>query len=159
MSDSWEDYMREYIRNADIPDGFKSDALVFLASHVPKGRKLFNQRLFREAIFEYAKEFDRPISSDADADIVQTAYCFAGEAYKELGEWDNAVTHLQKAHELLMQYGIGSGPECHLAEVYIAQERWDEAIEACQEVLARVPDGYAKQLLAKAKKLKQSKRR
>ncbi len=111
--------------------------------------------MFREAIAEWADEYDRPIKSQADAGIVQTAYCFTGEAYKELGEWDNAIVALQKARELLKKYRVGTGPERNLVEVFIAQGKLDEAIELCEESLARLSDWNLKQLLAKALELKQ----
>jgi cytochrome c-type biogenesis protein CcmH/NrfG len=45
-------------------------------------------------------------------------------------------------------------PQDDLAEIFIAQGRYDEAIAMCQEVLDEVPSWPTKQLLAKAIALK-----
>lgn len=149
-----EDHLRKTIEKSKIYESDKSDLRKLMASHLTTGQKLAHMGMLHEAIAEYEKEHTRPIQSSADALIVQESYDLKGEAYRKLGDNENAIVAFQKARDLLKQHGVGSWPQVALAEIYIEQGRLDEAIEMCQEVLARMSEWNAKQLLAKALALK-----
>ncbi len=151
---SIEDNLRRYLEESDLYEGDKDNFRRLLASHLTAGQKLAHMGMLREAIAEYEKEHTRPIKSSADAMIVQESYDLKGEAYRKLGDNENAIVAFQKARDLLKQHGVGFGTQVALAEIYIEQGRFDEAIEMCQEVLARGSEWNAKQLLAKAIALK-----
>ncbi|MBP7687835.1 MAG: tetratricopeptide repeat protein [Thermoflexales bacterium] len=149
-----EDHLRKTIEKSKIHKSDKSDLRKLMASHLTAGQKLAHMGMLREAIAEYEKEHTRPIKSSADAMIVQESYDLKGRAYRNLGDNENAIIAFQKARDLLEQYRVGSWPQLDLAEIYIEHGRFDEAIEMCQEVLARGSEWNAKQLLAKALALK-----
>jgi len=152
-----QDFVQDFLADPTNSDKSKDNVRALMASHLLTGGKLLQQGLLQEAIAEYSQEYDRPIESDVDAEIVQTSYCYAGVAYKKLGDIDNAISALQKARELKKRFRVGTSPHCDLAEIYIEQGRPDEAIEVCQELLAHVPDKKAKQLLAQAIAMKSGK--
>lgn len=151
---SLDDYIRNFLENPDEEDAAKERVRSLMASHLVTGVKLQRQGLLREAIREFAEEIDRPIYTDTDKEIVQTSYWHIGIAYRKLGEIENAKVALEKARELWKLYGVGTAPHYDLAEILIDQGKLDEAIEICQELLAHIPDGGVKQLLAKALTLK-----
>ncbi len=154
---SFEDYMRRAIEQSELPESDKNDLRELMASHLTAGQTLVTMGMFREAITEYEKEHMRPIKKSIDAEIVQKSYVLKGRAYRDLGDNESAVVAFQQARELLKQYRVGSGPEEELAEIFIEQGRLDEAIKLCQEVLAQESNWKAKQVLAKALALKESK--
>ena len=154
---SFEDYLHRAIEQSDLYEGDKNDLRELMASHLTVGQKLVRMGMVREAIAEYEKEHTRPIKKSIDAEIVQKSYILKARAYRDLGDNESAVVAFQQARELLKQYGVGSGPEVDLAEIFIEQGRLDEAIELCQEVLARASNWNAKQVLAKALALKEGK--
>jgi tetratricopeptide (TPR) repeat protein len=147
-SDDWN------IGDIEIPDGQNEGLKFILNLHLAKGRMLMAKGLFREAIEEFKKEFERPIQTYEDADIVQHSYWFSGRAYRQLGEIEQAIDTLEKSRELLKLYGLGPSPHEDLAEIYISMGLFDDAIEICEECLEKVPAWPIKQLLNKALELR-----
>lgn len=156
---SLEDFARQFLEDPEIPSGQKEGVRALMEPHLAKGRELQAQGQLREAIEEYSKEHTRSINSHVDADIVQASYWFKGRAYRELGEVENAIATLQKSRELLKTHGVGASPHEDLAELFISQGRYDEAIEVCQECLEDTPAWSIKQLLAQATNLKEQARK
>ncbi len=147
---SLDDFVRNTLDDPNEDDEGKDRIRNLMVSHLVTGVKLQQQGRLREAIEEYAKENNRPIHSSVDKEIAQSSYVHIGETYRQLGETENAKIAFEKARELWNQYGVGTSPHYYLAEIMIEQGHFDEAIAICQEILDRVPDGGAKQLLAKA---------
>jgi len=155
---SLEDSDRQFLGDIQIPDSQNDGIQALMTPHLAKGRELQKRGLLREAIEEYAKEHERPIRSHIDADIVQGSYWFEGRAYRALGEIEKAIVALQKSNELLKLYGVGASPHEDLAEIFILQGRFDEAIGVCREYLDETPAWSIQQLLNKAIKLKEEAR-
>jgi tetratricopeptide (TPR) repeat protein len=154
---SFEDYLRKYTEESDLGASDKRDIQEIMASHLTRGQKLLNLGMMQEAIAEYEKEHTRAIKSSIDAEIVQKSYVLKGRAYRELGDNEKAINAFQQARDLLKQHRVGSGPEVELAEIFIEQERFDDAIELCREVLARASNWNAQQVLERAVALKKNK--
>ena len=154
---SFEDLLQRAIEHSDLYEGDKYDLRELMVSHLTAGQKLVRMGMLREAIAEYEKEHTRPIKKSIDAEIVQESYILKARAYRGLGDNESAINAFQQARELLKQYRVGSGPEVELAEIFIEQGRLDDAIELCQEVLARGSHWNAEQTLAKALALKEGK--
>ena len=155
---SFEDYLKKYVEESDLGASDKRDVQELMASHLTKGQKFRNLGMIKEAIAEYEKEHTRPIKSSIDAEIVQKSYVLKGRAYRQLGDNEKAINSFQQARDLLKRYRVGSGPETELAEIFIEQERFDDAIDLCREVLTRASNWNAQQVLEKAVALKKSSR-
>lgn len=149
-----DDFVNNFLDDPNNDDVAKDNIRKLMSSHLITGMELQRQGLLQEAIEEFSKENERPVISDIDKEIVQKSYVHIGVAYRTLGEIENAKTAFMKAYELWKQYGIGSAPHHHLAEILIEQGQLDDAIAVCQEQLADISDGGIKQLLAKAFELK-----
>ena len=146
---SLEDYVNRMLAASD-DDVAKSNIQSLMVSHLISGMKLQQQGLLQEAVEEYAKENDRIIKMEIDAEIVQKSYWHIGVVYRMLGQLENAISAFQMARELLKVHGVGASPHHDLAEIFVAQGRFDEAIEVCEELLERIPDKVVKQILVKA---------
>jgi tetratricopeptide (TPR) repeat protein len=151
---SLDDFVRKYLDNPDYDESAKNNIRSLMTSHLVTGMKLQKEGLLREAIDEFAKEHNRSITSDIDAEIVQNSYWHIGTVYRKLAELENAKAAFQRAYEYWKLYRVGTLPHYDLAEILIEQGQLDEAIAMCQELLDHIPDGGAKQLLAKALEMK-----
>jgi tetratricopeptide (TPR) repeat protein len=152
MSKELDDYVKKFMEDPENSQTVKDGLNMLLTSHVASGNKYLHKEMFEEAIAEYSKEYDRPIKNGIDAEIVQNAYCQTGVAYRKLGKVNNALEYLQKARELLNLHGVGTVPHMDLAEIYMEQGQFDEAIAVYEENVAQSPQNNAmKQLLLKAK--------
>ena len=147
-------FTQNFLDDPNNDEVAKDNIRKLMSSHLITGMKLQMEGSLHEAIEEFSKENERPVISDIDKEIVQKSYVHIGVAYRKLGEIENAKAAFMKAYELWKQYGIGSAPHYHLAEILIEQGQLDDAIAMCREQLADIPDGGIKQLLAKALELK-----
>ena len=154
---SLEEFVQRYLHNPKIDEIAKKDVRALMTSHLATGMKLQQQGLLREAIEEFAKENNRPIHSDIDKEISQTSYWHIGMAYRKLGDVENAKSAFWKAYELIKLYRVGTSPHYDLAEIMIEEDRLDDAIAMCQELLDDIPDGGIKLLLAKALEMQKNK--
>jgi tetratricopeptide (TPR) repeat protein len=93
-------------------------------------------------------------STDIDAEIVESTFWQMGNAYRQLGEIENALAAYEKALELFRQYRVGLWPHENLARLYLEQDRVDEAIAICQECLGRSNSPGVHELLARAMAIK-----
>jgi tetratricopeptide (TPR) repeat protein len=152
--DPLDDYFKKKIKDPGIPKSTTDDLQAMMTSHLRRGEVLRFQGLLHEALKEFEKEKERPINAPIDAEIVESAFWQMGNVYCQLGEVENAIAAYEKALELIRQYRVGVSPHEDLAELYLEQQRVDEAIALCQECLERWPSGRAKQLLARAMALK-----
>ncbi|MBP7690184.1 MAG: tetratricopeptide repeat protein, partial [Thermoflexales bacterium] len=139
-----------------IHDFRKRSIQELMASHLARGQKLLNLGMIQEAIAEYEKDHTRAIRSSIDAEIVQKSYVLKGRAYRQLGDNEKAISAFLQARDLLKHYRVGSGPETELAEIFIEQGRFDDAIDLCREVLTRASNWNAQQVLEKAVALKKN---
>jgi tetratricopeptide (TPR) repeat protein len=151
---SLDEFVRKTLDDPNEDDEGKDSIRALMTSHLVTGMKLQRQGLLREAIEEFTKENNRPIQTSVDKEIAQKSYVHIGVAYRKLGETENAKAAFDKARELWNKYGVGTAPHYYLAEILIEQGQVDDAIATCQEILNHVPDGGAKQLLAKALAIK-----
>ena len=151
---SLDDFARRFLDDPKSDDAAKDNIRSLMTSHLTAGMQLQQKGLLREAIEEYAKENDRPIRSDIDAEITQKSYGHIGMVYRQLGELESAEAAFQKARELWKRYHVGVSPHHDLAEMLIEQGKLDEAIGVCQELLEDMPDGGIKRLHAKAVAMK-----
>jgi tetratricopeptide (TPR) repeat protein len=157
MSKEFDDYMRKFMQGPEISETIKDGLNQLLTSHLASGQEYERKGMLEEAIVEYAKEYDRPIKSGIDAEIVQKAYCQTGEVYRKLGKVAEALKYLQKARGLLAIHGVGTVPHMYLAELYMEQGQIDEAIEVYEEYVEKWPQNNAmKQLLLKAREKRDS---
>jgi tetratricopeptide (TPR) repeat protein len=153
---SWDEldrYVNEYLKKEPSDTGGVRD---LMGSHLLDGQKLWSQGKLHEAIAEYEKEHNRPIKKAVDAEILQNSYWYVGRAYRQLGDLEKALQAYRKAHELLQKHGVGSGTHAALAEIYIEQGRFDDAIAICQDALPAYQHKYEQMLLEKATALKKS---
>jgi FimV-like protein len=72
----------------------------------------------------------------------------------ELGEKDNSTKDLKKALDLYRLHNVGIPPHEKLAEIYIQMEDYDNAIDLCEEIIKEAPGYSIKNLLKKAKELR-----
>lgn len=152
MSKELDDYVQKFMHDQENSQAIKDRLSMLFASHLTSGQEFERKGMLEEAIREYAKEYDRPIKNGIDAEIVQKAYCQTGEVYRKLGRVNDALEYLQKARELLNLHGVGTVPHVYLAEIYMEQGQFDEAIAVYEEYVAQSPLNIAaKQLLLKAK--------
>lgn len=152
MPKELDDYIQKFMQDPENSQAVKDGLNMLLTSHLISGKEFERKGMLEEAIREYAKEYDRPIKNGIDAEIVQKAYCWTGEAYRELGRVDDALKYLQKAHELLNLHGVGTGTHSILAEIYMEQGQFDEAIALYEEYIQKNPLNTAmKQFLRQAK--------
>jgi tetratricopeptide (TPR) repeat protein len=149
-----EEYFRKLVEDPSMPQSTKDDLQTMWSSHLKRGRDFHVRGMLREAIREYEREMDRPINAPIDAEIVESAFWQMGNAYRELGQVEKAITAYEKALELFRQYRVGTWPHESLAELYLEQGRIEEAIDLCNEELEKTDSWGAKQLLAKAMALK-----
>jgi tetratricopeptide (TPR) repeat protein len=149
--DSLDAFVREYLKKYPDDLGGVRD---LMSSHNLVGQKLWSQGMLHEAIAEYEKEHERPIKKSVDAEIVQNSYWYVGRAYRQLGDLDKALQAYLKAHELLKKHRVGSGTHTALAEIYIEQGRFDDAIAICQEAGPPERHKYEQLLIEKAIALK-----
>ena len=145
---------KKIMQDPTTSQGTKNDLQTMWDSHLRRGEKLQFQGLFREAIHEYEKEVERSIKSDIDAEIVESAFWQMGNAYRQLGEIEQAVAAYEKALKVFRQYRLGVWPHEDLARLYLEQNRIDEAIAVCQECLERSNSLGAHKILAQALALK-----
>lgn len=152
MSKELDDYVRKFMQDPEISQSVKDGINSLFTSHLASGQEFERKGMLQDAIVEYMKEYNRPIKNGIDAEIVQKAYFQTGEVYRELGNLTEALRYMQKARELLIMYGVGSGPHKDLAEIYMEQGRIDEAIEVYEEYVRKWPENNVmKQLLIKGK--------
>ena len=157
MSKKLNEFVGKFLQDPRIPRDVKNGVNTLLTSHLASGQKYERMGMLDEAIAEYAKEYDRPIKSVIDAEIVQKAYCQTGEIYRELRQVAKSMMYFQKARELLNMYGAGTSPHMYLAEMLIEQGQIDSAIEVYEEYVQKWPDDNAmKQLLFKAREKRDS---
>ncbi len=153
---SWDEldrYVSEYLKKEP---GDPSGVRDLMGSHLLDGQKLWSQGKLHEAIAEYEKEHRRQIKNSSDAYIVQTSYWMVGRAYRQLGDLDRALQAYLTARELFKKHGVGSGTLAPLAEIYIEQGRFDDAIAICKEGVPAYQHKYEQMLLEKATALKNS---
>jgi len=152
MSKELDEYVRKFMQDPENPQVVKDQINILFTSHLTLAQEFERKGMFEEAIAEYAKEYDRPIKNGIDAEIMQKAYFQTGEVYRKLGKINEALIYMQKARELLIKYGVGSGPHKDLAEIYMEQGKIDEAIEVYEEYVQKWPENnFMKQLLLKAR--------
>jgi tetratricopeptide (TPR) repeat protein len=151
---SLKDLVHEFLNDPEISDDQKDGIRDLWESHLIPGKELEKQGHLREAIQEYAKEHERPIRNHSDAYIVQSSYWFVGRVYRELGDMEKAVYYLEKSGELYKKYKVGAPPNIDLAEIYITQGRYGEAIDLCQELMDRGITFGVQEIQDKARKLK-----
>jgi len=151
---SLDDFVRRFLDSPDVHEQDKRNIEALLTSHLATGRQREQEGALPEAIMEYAKEHERPIHSDIDAEIAQQSYWHVGVVYTRLGDKQRAIEAFEKARDLWNLHHVGASPHGELAELLIAQGRLDEAIEICQEWLKESRSGWAKQLLSRAMELK-----
>ena len=144
------DDLRRFLNDPDVHKVDKQNIQALMASRLPEAVKLYQHGALQEALAECVREHDRAIESDIDANIVQTSYYQAGLIYIKLGDWENAVSNLQMARDLLKRFRVGTFPHGDLAEIMIEQGRYNDAIDICREWLEESKSAWAKQLLAKA---------
>jgi tetratricopeptide (TPR) repeat protein len=152
-----EDVLRRFFDDPNTSESDKDNIRALMSSHLVNGVKLQQQGLLQKAIEEFSKENNRPIRSDIDKEIVQTSYFHIGTTYREMGEIEKAQVAFEKALELFRQYDVGSAPHYDLAEILLEQERFDEAILICRELLEVIPSTHVKQLLDKIMTIKRGK--
>jgi tetratricopeptide (TPR) repeat protein len=148
--DPLDDYFKRKMKDPGMPKSTRDDLQAMMTSHLRRGEVLRFQGLLHEALKEFEKEKERPISAPIDAEIIESAFWQMGNVYRQLGEVESAIAAYEKALELIQQYRVGVSPHEDLAELYLEQQRVDEAIALCQECLERWPSGRARQLLARA---------
>lgn len=151
---SLDDFVQNFLDDPNQDELAKDNIRELMSSHLITGMNFQTQGLLHEAIKEFSKENDRPVISDIDKEIVQKSYVHMGVAYRKLGEIENAKAAFTKGYELWKEYNLGTAPHHDLAEILIEQGQLDAAIALCQELLADIPDGGMKQLLAKALEIK-----
>jgi tetratricopeptide (TPR) repeat protein len=147
-------YFKRKMKDPGISQSTKDDLQIMMTSHLRRGEVLRFQGLLHEALIELEKEKERPINAPIDAEIVESAYWQMGNVYRQLGETEKAIAAYEKALELFRQYGFGVSPRDDVAELYLEQQRIDEAIALCQETLEEVPSWSTKQILSRAMALK-----
>lgn len=152
--DPLADYFRRKMKDPGIPQSTKDDLQIMMTSHLRRGEVLRFQGLLHEALIELEQEKERPINAPIDAEIVESAFWQMGNVYRQLGEIEKAIAAFEKALELFRQYGFGVSPHENLAELYLDQQRIDEAIALCQESLEKAPSWRTKQILSRAMALK-----
>jgi tetratricopeptide (TPR) repeat protein len=154
MGDSW-DKVRKSVEKYLAENADDTGIRALFESHLTAGQHFASRGMLREAIAEYMKEYERPIKSSDDAYVVQSAYGLAGRAYKRLGEFHLAIEAYERARSLMREHRVGVAPHEELAEIFIDQGRYDEAIAVCNEALSWAPSWGAKQLLARAIELRE----
>lgn len=152
-----DDLLQEFFDDPNNPESEKDNIRALMSSHLINGVKLRQQGLFQKAIEEFSLENNRPINSDIDKEIVETSYFHIGSTYREMGEMEKARVAFEKSLELWRQHDVGVAPHYDLAEILLEQEKLDEAILICQELLEVIPSPRVKQLLDKIITIKRAK--
>lgn len=153
MSKKLDELAQKFQQDPEIPQGIKNGVNALFTSHLASGQKYERMGMLEEAIAEYAKEYDRPINTGIDAEIVEKAYCQTGEAHLKLGQIDQALVRFQEARALLKAHGVGTSPHKYIADILIEKGRLDEAIEVLEEYTQKWPqDKFMSQLLLETRK-------
>jgi tetratricopeptide (TPR) repeat protein len=147
-------FQRRIIEDPNTPQSVKNDLQALMASRLRHGVRLRSRGLLREALQEFETETNRPINTSIDAEIVESAFWQTGNVYRQLGEVEKAIAAYEEALKLTRQYRVGISPYEDLVELYLEQQRFDEAIVLCQESLEIWPSEEMKRLLANATALK-----
>ena len=74
MSKSLNELMQKFLQDPGISQGIKDGVNELFTSHLASGQKYEQMGMLEEAIGEYAKEYDRPIKTKIDAEIVEGCF-------------------------------------------------------------------------------------
>jgi tetratricopeptide (TPR) repeat protein len=144
----------EFFSDPAVQRGLREMAQAERVRCLEQGDLYLRQGKLREAIAEYGKDTQLEISTYGLAATVQKAYCHMGDAFRLLGEWDNAVAAYTRAMEVWQAYGYGEMPLASLAVAYVEQGQVAEAIRLCEEHPEEADDPCVRQLVAELGRLK-----
>jgi tetratricopeptide (TPR) repeat protein len=152
MSKALDKSVQKFMQDPENPEWIKDGLNTLFTSRLASGQKYEHMGMLEEAIAEYAKEYERPIKTKIDAEIVQKAHCQTGEVYQKFGQTDKAYAFFQKARELLNTNGVGTSPHKDLADILIEQGQIDEAVKVLEEYVQKSPlDSYMARVLLEAR--------
>lgn len=149
-----EKLYKKVMRDRGLPEKARETLQAMWASHSRKGNEYRMQGKLRKAIEEYRKDTELDVTGEAEATVVENAFCQMGDTFMELGEIENAIAAYEKALELWREYGYGFAPHAGLAKAYLGQGRVDDAISICEECLETSRSWGVRQILAEARRRK-----